>query len=222
MFQSNFLQDGFTFVDRGAVRGELKTITTRGTDLNNKMAARLGQQVDAELVIVGKAFAKAAGNVAGTSMKSLQANITARAIRTDNGMVIASATEHGAAVHIDDITGGSEAIKKATEKLAENLKTQIIAKWQSEVSSAGLISLTVRQIKSYADFMKLKDALKEEVRGVKNVYIRKMENGMAQMDIEFAGSALSLADNLAVKKFTGFSLDVTAVGQNSLEMNMIK
>ncbi len=42
------------------------------------------------------------------------------------------------------------------------------------------------------------------------------------MDIEFAGSALSLADNLAVKKFTGFSLDVTAVGQNSLEMNMIK
>ena len=222
VFQSNFLQDGFTFVDRGAVRGELKTITTRGTDLNNKMAARLGQQVDAELVIVGKAFAKAAGNVAGTSMKSLQANITARAIRTDNGMVIASATEHGAAVHIDDITGGSEAIKKATEKLAENLKTQIIAKWQSEVSSAGLISLTVRQIKSYADFMKLKDALKEEVRGVKNVYIRKMENGMAQMDIEFAGSALSLADNLAVKKFTGFSLDVTAVGQNSLEMNMIK
>ena len=222
VFQSNFLQDGFTFVDRGAVRGELKTITTRGTDLNNKMAARLGQQVDAELVIVGKAFAKAAGNVAGTSMKSLQANITARAIRTDNGMVIASATEHGAAVHIDDITGGSEAIKKATEKLAENLKTQIIAKWQSEISSAGLVSLTVRQIKSYADFMKLKDALKEEVRGVKNVYIRKMENGMAQMDIEFAGSALSLADNLAVKKFTGFSLDVTAVGQNSLEMNMIK
>ncbi len=222
VFQSNFLQDGFTFVDRAAVQGELKTITRRGADLNNNLAAKLGKKVDAELVVIGKAFAKAAGNVAGTSMKSLQANITARAIRTDNGMVIASAAEHAAAVHIDDITGGSEAIKKATEKLAENLKTQIIAKWQSEVSSAGLVSLTVRQIKSYADFMKLKNAMKEEVRGVKNVYIRKMEAGTAQMDIEFQGSALSLADNLAVKKFEGFSLDVTAVGQNTLEMNMVK
>lgn len=222
VFQSNFLQDGFTFVDRASVQGELKTITRRGADLNNNLAARLGKKVDAELVVIGKAFAKAAGNVAGTSMKSLQANITARAVRTDNGMVIASAAEHAAAVHIDDITGGSEAIKKATEKLAENLKAQIIAKWQSEVSSAGLVSLTVRQIKSYADFMTLKDALKEEVRGVKNVYIRKMQAGTAQMDVEFQGSALSLADNLAVKKFKGFSLDVTAVGQNSLEMNMVK
>lgn len=222
VFQSNFLQDGFTFVDRAAVQGELQTITRKGSDLNNNLAAKLGKKVDAELVVIGKAFAKAAGNVAGTSMKSLQANITARAIRTDNGMVIASAAEHAAAVHIDDITGGSEAIKKATEKLAENLKTQIIAKWQSEVSSAGLVSLTVRQIKSYADFMKLKNAMKEEVRGVKNVYIRKMEAGTAQMDVEFQGSALSLADNLAVKKFDGFSLDVTAVGQNTLEMNMVK
>lgn len=222
VFQSNFLQDGFTFVDRASVQGELKTITRRGTDLNNNLAAKLGKKVDAELVVIGKAFAKAAGNVAGTSMKSLQANITARAVRTDNGMVIASAAEHAAAVHIDDITGGSEAIKKATEKLAENLKAQIVAKWQSEVSSAGLVSLTVRQIKSYADFMTLKDALKEEVRGVKNVYIRKMQAGTAQMDVEFQGSALLLADNLAVKKFKGFSLDVTAVGQNSLEMNMVK
>mgnify|MGYP005620073655 CR=1 FL=1 len=222
VFQSNFLQDGFTFVDRAAVQGELKSVTTRGADLNNNVAARLGKKVDAELVIVGKAFAKAAGNVAGTSMRSLQANVTARAVRTDNGMVIASGAEHGAAVHIDDITGGSEAIKKATEKLAENIKTQIITKWQSEISSAGLVSLTVRQIKSYADFMKLKDSLKEEMRGVKNVYIRKMEAGVAQMDVEYEGSALSLADNLAVKKFAGFSLDVTAVGQNALEVNMVK
>ncbi|HEU20718.1 MAG TPA: hypothetical protein ENO00_15285 [Deltaproteobacteria bacterium] len=222
VFQSNFLQDGFTFVDRAAVQGELKSVTTRGADLNNNVAARLGKKVDAELVIVGKAFAKAAGNVAGTSMRSLQANVTARAVRTDNGMVIASGAEHGAAVHIDDITGGSEAIKKATEKLAENIKTQIITKWQSEISSAGLVSLTVRQIKSYADFMRLKDSLKEEMRGVKNVYIRKMEAGVAQMDVEYEGSALSLADNLAVKKFAGFSLDVTAVGQNALEVNMVK
>lgn len=222
VLQSSFLKEGFTFVDRASVEGELKNATMKGSDVGNRAAARIGKQVDAEVVIVGKAFAKAAGNIAGTAMKSLQANITARAVRTDNGMVIATANEHAAAVHIDDITGGSEAIKKATEKLADSLKTQIIAKWQSEVSSTGLVSLTVRQIKSYADFMKVKDALKNEIRGIKNVYIRKMESGVAKMDVEMEGSALTLADRLAVKKFQGFSLDITAVGQNSVEMNLIK
>jgi len=222
VIQSNFLKDGFTFIDRASLEGKIKGITLRGTDLSNSAAARLGGQVDAELVIVGKAFAKYAGNVAGTAMKSLQANVTARAIRTDNGMVIASASEHAAAVHIDDITGGTEAIKKAAEKLAESLKAQIIDKWQAETSSTSLIALTVRQIKSYSDFMRLKDVLKNEVRGVKNVYVRKMESGVARMDVEVEGSAMSLADKLAVKKFKGFSLDITSAGQNSLEMNIVK
>jgi hypothetical protein len=222
VIQSNFLKDGFTFVDRASIEGKVKSMTIRGSDVSNSDAAYLGKKANAELVIVGKAFAKYAGNVAGTSMKSLQANVTARAVRTDNGMIIASATDHAAAVHIDDITGGSEAIKKASEKLADNLKMQIIDKWQTEVSTTGLIALTVRGIKSYSDFMKLKETLKNEVRGVKNVYVRKMESGTARMDVEVEGSAMILADRLAVKKFNGFSLDITQVGQNSLEMDIVK
>lgn len=222
VIQSNFLKDGFTFVDRVAVEGEIKTVVGRGAKVTNSSAARLGKQAAAELVIVGKAFAKYAGNVAGTTMKSLQANVTARAIRADNGVVIASANERSAAVHIDDITGGSEAIRKASEKLADKLKSQIVAKWQAEVSSTALIALTVHQIKSYTDFMKLKQALKDEVRGVKNLYIRKMEAGVARMDVEMEGSALVLADRLAVKQFQGFSLEITTVGQNSIEINLVK
>jgi len=222
VIQMNFLKDGFTFVDRATLEGKIKNITIRGNEMSNSAAIRLGKEVDAELVIVGKAFAKYAGNIAGTTMKSLQSDVTARVIRTDNGVVIASAMEHGAAVHIDDITGGSEAIKKASEKLAENLKVQIIDKWQAEVSSTGLISLTVRHITSYADFMTLKGVLKSEVRGVKNLYLRKMEAGIAKMDVEIEGSAMTLADRLAVKKFKGFSLDITNVSQNSLEANVVK
>ncbi|MBT8490581.1 MAG: hypothetical protein KJN62_06000, partial [Deltaproteobacteria bacterium] len=80
----------------------------------------------------------------------------------------------------------------------------------------------VHRINSYSDFMKLKEALKNEVRGGKNVYVRKMESGTARMDVEVEGSAMILADRLAVKKFQGFSLDITRVGQNSLEMNIVK
>ena len=219
VIHSSFLKDGFTFVDRTPLAGKLNVAADNISDAE---AARLGGQVDAELVIVGKAFAKYAGNIAGTAMKSLQANVTARAVRVDTGMVIASAGGHGAAVHIDDITGGTNALEKAAENVADSLKSQIVAKWQSEVASTALVSLTVRGLKSYADFIRLKDSLKTEVRGVQDIFLRKMEGGTAKMDLQIEGSAISLADELALAKFQGFSLEITNVSQNSLEANLVK
>lgn len=219
VIQSKFLKDGFTFVDRTPLAGRLKMESGNVSDAE---AARLGGQVDAELVIVGKGFAKYAGNIAGTAMKSLQANVTARAVRVDTGVVIASASGHGAAVHIDDITGGTNAFEKAAETVADSLKSQIVAKWQEEVGSTALVSLTVRGLKSYSDFIRLKDSLKTEVRGVQDIFLRKMEGGTAKMDLQIEGSAISLADELAMAKFQGFSLEITNVSQNSLEANLVK
>jgi len=219
VIHASFLKDGFTFVDRTPLAGKLKMASD---NLSDAEAVRMGEQVDAELVIVGKAFAKYAGNIAGTAMKSLQANVTARAVRVDTGMVIASAGGHGAAVHIDDITGGTNALEKAAGNVAEDLKAQIVAKWQSEVASTTLVSLTVRGLKSYADFIRLKDALKTEVRGVQDIFLRKMEGGTAKMDLQIEGNAMSLADELALAKFEGFSLDITNVSQNSLEASLVK
>ncbi|HPX12375.1 MAG TPA: hypothetical protein PKW20_08830, partial [Syntrophales bacterium] len=206
-------------VDRTPLAGKLRVVRD---NISDSEAAGMGRQVDAELVILGKAFAKYASNIAGTAMKSFQANVTAKVVRVDTGMVIASASGHGAAVHIDDITGGTNAFQKAAESVADSLKSQIIAKWQSEVGSTTLVSLTVRGLKSYSDFIRLKDALKTEARGVQEIFLRKMEGGTAKMDLQIEGSALSLADELAMAKFQGFSLDITNVSQNSLEANMVK
>lgn len=219
VIHEKFLKDGFTFVDRTPLAGKIRIVKD---NISDSEAAGMGRQVDAELVILGKAFAKYASNIAGTAMKSFQANMTAKVVRVDTGMVIASASGHGAAVHIDDITGGTNAFQKAAESVADSLKSQIIAKWQSEVSSTALVSLTVRGLKSYSDFILLKDALKTEARGVHDVFLRKMESGTAKMDLQIEGSALSLADELATAKFQGFSLEITNVSQNSLEANMVK
>jgi len=97
-----------------------------------------------------------------------------------------------------------------------------VAKWQEEVSSTALVSLTVRGLKSYSDFIRLKDTLKTEVRGVQDIFLRKMEGGTAKMDLQIEGSAISLADELAMAKIQGFSLEITNVSQNSLEANLVK
>lgn len=219
VIQSDFLKDGFTFVDRTSLA---KLQKVEGADISNDTARRFGDQVDAELVIAGSATAKSAGNVAGTAMKSYQATVTGRAIRTDNGVVIASATDAASSVHIEDAAGTADAIRKASEKLAANLKAQIIAKWQGEVASVTMVSMTVRGIKSYPDFVQFKSVLKSDVRGVKEIYQRSMKTGEAKIDVEVQGSAQSLADTLAVQRFDGFTVDITNVTENHIELNLIK
>lgn len=113
IIMDRFREKGFDFVDHNAQSKEIKVEPAfRVAELNDRAAVSLGKQADAEVVIVGKALARSIGSVAGTSMKSVQANISLRAIQTDNGRVLSSGTEHAAFVHVDEVTGGAEALKE--------------------------------------------------------------------------------------------------------------
>ncbi|MBN1828625.1 MAG: flagellar assembly protein T N-terminal domain-containing protein [Deltaproteobacteria bacterium] len=219
--QEIFLKDGFTFVDRTAALERIKRSDQyKSTSLSNAAAAALAKDLNAELVIVGKAYAKQGGTVAGTAMKSIQATVSARVIRADTGVVIASTTGQGATIHIDDIAGGVVALGKAAESLSALLKGQIIDRWQSDVASTTTVSLVVRGVKSYSDFVRFRELLKSEIRGVKNVFQRKMEAGTAQLDLESERGAQALADELVLKSLSGFVVDVTSVTQNNIEVTI--
>ncbi|MFH2013272.1 MAG: flagellar assembly protein T N-terminal domain-containing protein [Pseudomonadota bacterium] len=215
-------EKGFNLVDHAAKAENIRMSKLyRVANLDDNTAVSLGNQYDAEVVIVGKALAKLAGSVMGTSMKSVQANISARAIRTDNGAIIASANSHGAAVHIDEVTGGTEALKKASYDLASQLIDQIISTWGQEVSGTTMVQLTINGVSRYKDFTKLKNILQEQVRGVKGVYQRNINAGVAKVDIDIKGDSQSLADELSSKNFGDFSINITSISQNSLELTII-
>jgi hypothetical protein len=118
-----FREEGFEFVDHNAPASQF-------AELSDPTAITLGKEVDAEVVIVGKALAECTGNIPGTSMKSLRADISLRAIQTDNGRVLSAAAEHAAAVHVDEVTAGAEALKKASAKISEKMIDDIIKNFQ--------------------------------------------------------------------------------------------
>ena len=102
-----FREKGFDIVDHQAQAGNIKVPPAfQVVELSNQNAITLGKQVDAEIVLIGKALARSVGSIAGTSMKSLQANISMRAIQIDNARVLSSGNENAAAVLIDEVTGG--------------------------------------------------------------------------------------------------------------------
>jgi hypothetical protein len=213
--KSNLLQDGFILVDPLA-----ESIDNMVFDTNkDNFAVNMGKETGAEIVIMGEVAVKSDETVAGTAMRSFQADIAAKAIRTRDGVVVASTVEHALSVNADDDTGKAEAVKVASEKTAADLKHRIMAGWQEEKNPLVLVSLTIRGIKSCPDFVEFRDALKGMVEG--NVYYKSIGAGLVRMDVETQRNAEFFADRLSKEKFRDFSLNAKAVTANSIEMDVV-
>ena len=188
--------------------------------LNNDAVRSIGNLYDAEVVIYGKALSKLAGSVLGTSMKSAQADISLRVVSTDTGRVIASSTHHAAAVHPNEVTAGAEALKIATNAIADQLLNQVVNQWSQDVSGGSLIRLVVSDIPSYRHLVKLKEMIQKRVRGVSGLYQRDFNAGTATLDVSVPVTSQKLADELVVIDYGEFAIDITNITQNSISLKM--
>ena len=188
--------------------------------LSNDAVRDIGKVYDAEIVIYGKALSKLAGSVLGSSMKSAQADVSLRVVNTDTGRVIASSTHHAAAVHPNEVTAGAEALKIATDAIADQLLTQIVNKWSQDVGSGSLIRLVVSDIPSYNHLVKFKEMIQKRVRGVSGVYQRDFNMGTATLDVSVPLTSQKLADDLVVIDYGEFVIDITSITQNSVNLKM--
>jgi hypothetical protein len=215
-----FTEKGFEMIDHQAAAQELKVTPAYNVqDLSVQQAKTLGSQVHAEVVITGKGLAKLYGNVGG-GVKSVQADLTLRAVRIDTGQVLATATTHAAAVHINEITAGNEALRKAAAEAADQLTGRILAQYSREAGGTRSINITVNGL-SKTQFVRFKDVLKSQVRGIKDLHERSFQNGIAKISVDSKSSAQNLSDELSLKDFGSFSVEVTGSTANSLELRVL-
>jgi len=216
-----FLEKGFNIVDHSVQTKNIKLAPSYGVvDLTDNAARTIGSQLDAEVVIYGKATAKLSGSVMSSGILSSQANINAKAVRVDTGGVIASASAAGAAVHSDEITAGSKALEKVSAELADKLVDQIAKKWGQEVSGSTLVQMVISGINNYADFVKFKNAVQGKVRGVQAIYQRSISGSLATVDVDIKGDAQSLADGITLIDFKEFTVSVTNVSANRIDLTL--
>jgi len=214
-------QKGFQIVDHAMTSKTLEIKAPYKIEsLNNDAVLSIGNLYDAEVVIYGKALSKLAGSVLGTSMKSAQADISLRVVDTDTGRVIASATQHAAAVHPNEVTAGADALKIATEGIADQLLKQIVNQWSQDVSGGSLIRLVVSDIPSYSHLIKLKEMIQKRVRGVSGLYQRDFNAGTATLDVGVPATSQKLADELMAIDYGTFAIDITNITQNSVSLKI--
>jgi hypothetical protein len=218
-FMDRFTNKGFPFIDHEVASKEIKVSSAyKVQDLSAVQAKSIGRQADAEVVIIGKAVAKLYGDVGG-GMKSVQADLSAKAVRTDTGDVIATTTTHAAAVHITDLTAGTEALKKAANQAADEMLEKIVAFYSREVGSTRAVAITVSGL-TKAQFVKFKDVLRNQVRGIKDLHERSFSGNTAKISVDSKTSAQQLSDDLALKDFGTFAVDVVGSTANTLELKV--
>lgn len=129
-FMQVFLDKGFRIVGSGNPN------TTKGNVSKNDMlsaiegddftSTNLGNYLNADVIIVGRAIARGVSMLAVSKQKSARANITIRAIKVSTGEIIAVESGDATAAAIDAISAGVEAIKRAAEPLARSLAKKIV------------------------------------------------------------------------------------------------
>jgi len=218
-FMDKFTEKGFEFIDHEVAAQELKaTAASRVQDLSVTQARKLGAQADAEVVIIGKAVAKPYGDIGG-GMMSVQADLSVRAVRIDTGQVIATSTAHDAAVHISELTAGTEALKRAANQASEELLGKILAVYARETGGTRSVNITITGLNK-TQFAKFKDILLNQVRGIKDLHERSFSGTTAKISVDSKNSAQMLSDELLLKNFGTFAVEIVGSTANSLVLKV--
>lgn len=204
-------------------RSRLSTLDTTGEDvLSTARIGEIGRAAGVDIIIVVSAQVRQAATITGTEVKELQARVTARVVRVDGGVIIASDSGYAASFSADREKGEDEALTKAARQVSERLYPEIMAQWQRQEIVEAMISLTVSGIPGYAEYVNLRQVLRNELKGVKTIYQRRMERGMAMLDLEVTVDTETLADRLAVKDFGPFVLDIVDVTDHHINVGYRK
>jgi hypothetical protein len=125
--------------------------------------------------------------------------------------------------HISPSTAGSQALKKASNLLADKLIDQIAKKWVADTSGTNRVRMTVTGVKNNRMLKKFGKVLKNQVRSVKDVHQQRFKAGTAILDVMLAGDTRDMATELEAKDFGGaFKIEVDAVSGNAISVKLIE
>jgi hypothetical protein len=220
---SGMTEKGFVVVNPGLLSAGPTTSVSEypGAGLTDDMAIAMAQQAGADIVIVGSAVARLSGNTGNADMQSVEAILSVRALKVQDGLVIGSFETRQAAIHADEMVAGVEAFTMAAASATAQLGEEIATTGGGETSRQMVVELVVQGIGEYNDFVNFRKVLTTQVKGVRNVYLKAIKAGEARMDVELQGNAQTLADKLLLKTFGQFGVNILDVGQSEIRLELV-
>ncbi|HEV7643255.1 MAG TPA: CsgG/HfaB family protein [Pyrinomonadaceae bacterium] len=224
-----FVEKRFNVVDQrqiAAIRDREKVLTALR---NPQVAASLGAEFGAQIIIIGEAFSERAGNQGG--MISTRARVEARAIQTDNARILAADGKHGSGLDITEFISAKTSLRNAGSLLADYFIGQICQASQipqaSSVMSASPMpvqaSSTVEIMVSNISYDQLKNftVTLTAVPGVQNI-VKTFTGNVARITVDYNGDAEKLADAISGKKVGLMKVNIVGLAGNKIEASITK
>jgi len=222
-----FIEQGFPVVDQDMVRANIKK--------NQKMlkmagdsrgAAALGLQYGAEVIVIGEAVAKpSARRIAESNLRTYQASVTLRAVRTDNSETIASASETSSKVGLEDVSGSSKALKAAGEPALTALIPKVENAWKMAGGAASkrgeVIEMTIGGVDKAWKLRAIREQLRSMDDVIVNVLQRSYTAGMAIFEVETVIPSEELSEKLILDSPDGLKLQVLDVGRGKMQLRAV-
>lgn len=192
---------------------------------DNRGAAALGLQFGADVVLIGEVVAKpSARHISDSNLRSYQAVATLRAVRTDNSVTMASASDDATVIGLDDVVGSAKAIRAASEKSLDQLLPAMINSWirSGGKSTPQLLHVTLH-IGGVDQLWKLK-ALREQLNGMprhaSHVVQRSYTSGAATFELDALVPIEELAEAIVLQPPADIQFQVLDIGASSIHLKL--
>ena len=213
---------GFKLVDKVSL---IQKITAEGErDFfadDNKRIAEIGKSFGADVVIVGKAISRPVVTleVAGDTASTM-AVISLKAIRTIDGLELATSSTSASYKDIDESKAGAQAITLASEEAAVKIIPGIIAQWAEGLEPVITITMYVNGLRSIESLVEFKNEFLNTLTGIKSFDRRTFSDGAAAYDIVSTVDVATIVNEINDKGFKSFTVKIRSFSDNSLDLNV--
>ncbi len=193
---------------------------------DNRAAAALGLEFGAEVVIIGEAVAKpAASRIADSNLRTYQAVVTLRAVRTDNAQTLTAASKDAGVVALEDVGGSAKALRAAAELTLSELVPEMGRKWavrSSEPANPFPHSVEIRAggVDALWKLKALRDNLRSRNDEVDQVIQRSYAAGMAEFSTHAALPAEELAEALVLQPPEGLKIQILDIAAGNIQLRV--
>ena len=213
-------EKGFQIIEHGPrVQRLAYSVVDNSPDLNNQEAVDLGSQLNADVIVMGRAIASGAPNVMGGDIKSFKGMITARVLRTTTGEEITAVSRTAVTANVDEIAGSRDALSGAGSLLAEDLAQQIVAAWQKEAKEAFIVKVYLDGTRNLANFVMFRRML-AKLSNVEGIQVKELKSDNAVIEVEYKGKSKELADAMMLHAFETFGINIYEVTPEHLKVEL--
>ena len=215
---------GFDLVDLQVTRAYHKRTGVLQQIGGNSVAVRtaaIRQGADILILLEGKSatslHAPAAMLSAGLSL--IHGSVSLKAVRADDGRILATVTAEGKSAHYNGVTGGQRALSEATQTAADQISSKILSAWREDLFQGQTVSIQIDGLATYRDLVNVIARFKG-LRSIREVIERSYTLGSASLEFKSTADAATIALEITAFNFAPYHVEIIARGANTLALQV--